>query len=213
MIKLENVYLKLNREFYALYDINLDIKNGEKVAIVGEDHSGKTMLLRLITKLEKPTKGAIFIKNTILEKIDFSKDVQMGYLPTKNIFFENKTVKYNLEYILKNKYSKEEINSIIVEKLEEFNFSNFSETKVKDLTEYEKTLLSILRLSLRKLEILLIDSIFEKYNCKQNNNLINLIQEKLIKEDTTVLLATKNEDIAKMFNFKIIKINNGSLED
>ena len=81
------------------------------------------------------------------------------------------------------------------------------------MTEYEKTILSILRLSLRKLEVLLIDSIFEKYNSKQNNNLINLIQEKLIKEDTTVLLATKNEDIAKMFNFKIIKINNGSLED
>ena len=214
MIKLKNVFLKLNREYFALYDINLEVNKGEKVAVVGGDQSGKTMLLRLLTKLERATRGDIYIKDTLIDKINFEFDVSMGYLPTKNIFFENKTVKQNLEYILKErKIKKEEIDGIISNKLTEFNFSNYSEHKVKELTEFEKTILSIIRLSLRDLEILLIDSIFENYNSKENEKLIKIINNNLIKPETTVLLATKNEDIAKLFNCKIIKINSGSLED
>ena len=214
MIKLKNVFLKLNREYFALYDINLEVNKGEKVAVVGGDQSGKTMLFSLLTKLERATRGDIYIKDTLIDKINFEFDVSMGYLPTKNIFFENKTVKQNLEYILKErKIKKEEIDGIISNKLTEFNFSNYSEHKVKELTEFEKTILSIIRLSLRDLEILLIDSIFENYNSKENEKLIKIINNNLIKPETTVLLATKNEDIAKLFNCKIIKINSGSLED
>ena len=44
MIKAKNLFLRYTREFYALYNINLDIEDGESVAFVGEDESGKTSI-------------------------------------------------------------------------------------------------------------------------------------------------------------------------
>ena len=41
MVEVKNLFLKYTREYYALYDINLNIEDGEAVAFVGEDESGK----------------------------------------------------------------------------------------------------------------------------------------------------------------------------
>ena len=52
MLSIKNLYLKYTKEYYALNDINLDVAVGESVALVGEQNSGKTSLLRVIAKLE-----------------------------------------------------------------------------------------------------------------------------------------------------------------
>ena len=63
MLRVKNLYLRYTREFYALYNINMEIADNERVAFVGEDESGKTSLLRIFSKLEKLTKGEVFIKD------------------------------------------------------------------------------------------------------------------------------------------------------
>ena len=45
MVQIKNLYLKYTREFFALYDVNMSIAEGESVAFVGEDESGKTSLV------------------------------------------------------------------------------------------------------------------------------------------------------------------------
>ncbi|BAH07750.1 hypothetical protein CKR_2699 [Clostridium kluyveri NBRC 12016] len=69
MIKVKNLYKKFN-ELTVLKGINLEIKKGEVIAIIGPSGTGKSTLLRCINYLEIPDKGTIEIGKL---KIDFEK--------------------------------------------------------------------------------------------------------------------------------------------
>ena len=88
MIKIENLYLAYNKEYYALYDINLEFKKGEVVALIGPEKKKKTTLLRTMAGLEKISKGNVLINDVPVGKIDFAHDVSLGYISRKPVLFE-----------------------------------------------------------------------------------------------------------------------------
>lgn len=59
--------------FTALQDINLDIRSGEFVAVVGKSGSGKTTLLNLLAGIDRPTSGAIAVAGTQLQSLSESQ--------------------------------------------------------------------------------------------------------------------------------------------
>lgn len=66
MIRTENlckVYQMGDAEVYALHNVNLEIQDGEFIAIIGPSGSGKSTLLNMIGCLDTPTSGAVFIDN------------------------------------------------------------------------------------------------------------------------------------------------------
>jgi subfamily B ATP-binding cassette protein MsbA len=98
-IRYENVSMKYpGREEYALYDVNLTVKRGEMVAIVGRSGSGKTTLVDLLARFYPPTSGMIYF-----DGIDTSTVVlrslrrQIGIVSQDVILF-NDTVKANITY-------------------------------------------------------------------------------------------------------------------
>lgn len=214
MIKIKNLFLRYTREFYALYDINIDIAAGESVAFVGEDESGKTSLLRILAKLEKLTKGEVYIKDIPLDKLNFKTDINAGYVPATPVFLEKKSVYENFKYILKGwEYTDKEIENKINSTIIEYSLEKIKDTKLKDLTLEEKYVLSLIRLTLRpSLELLMIDNIFDKLSQPTKEVVFNLIKQLKTKK-TTLIVATTKEEIANELCKRKIYFKDGSIVD
>lgn len=213
MISFVDVFVKYTKEFYALSGVSFEAKEGEVVALVGPEDSGKTCILRLLAGLEKQNRGEVYIKNIPIEKVDYVRDISMGYIPYKASFFEKKTVYDNLKYVLgirrEDRQSMEEkINKAVID----FNLEKIVNERVYKLSLFEKYLVSIARLSFRKLDILLIDNIFEELSSQETKELIRLFKKCFVGENTLVMLATSSEDVAEQMGARNIYLKYGSVE-
>ena len=213
MLQVKNLYLKYTREFFALYDVNMNIAEGESVALVGEDDSGKTSLLRVLAKLEKPSKGEVYIKDIPLAKLNYKTDINAGYVPASPVFLEKKTVYENFKYILKNwGYEESEIESKINAVIIEYAIEKLKDVKVKELSKEEKYVLSLIRLSMRELDLLMVDNIFDHISEATLEVVLELIK-KLKGKKTTLIVATTNTDIAAKLCKRNVYFKHGSVAD
>lgn len=213
MIEVKNLYLKFIREYYALYNINLSINDGECVAFVGRENSGRTTLLRVIAGLEKYDSGEVFINDRDLKTVDFKTDVELGYVPEIPVFFEHKTVYENLKYVLaERKFTKNEIEDKINDALINFNIEKYKNIKVKDLDIYEKYLISFVRLSLRNLKYLLVDNIFSSITAEEGEALLTLIDDIFLKNGVTTIVVANNYNFVSNICNRCINFNSGSIE-
>ena len=212
MIEVKGLFLKFIREYYALYDMNLTINDGECVAFIGKENSGRTTLLRTIAGLEKYDRGEIYINGRDIKTIDFKTDIELGYVPEVPVFFDQKSVYDNLKYVLEErKIPKNEIEEKINSALISFKIEKYKNIKVKDLDLYEKYLISFVRLSLRRLDYLLIDNIFSRITSEESQAILVLIKDLFLKNNTTtIIVSNKYEDIEPICN-RCIKFESGSI--
>jgi signal peptidase I len=75
-----------NEEFWALKDINLTIKKGERVGIIGPNGSGKTTLLKVIAGITTPTSGSIETQGNIVSLIDLEAGFHPDLTGIQNVY-------------------------------------------------------------------------------------------------------------------------------
>lgn len=197
MLSIKNLKLKYTKEFYALEDISIDVEVGESVAFVGEQNSGKTTLLRVVAKLEEFDSGEVYINRIPIKKIDFKTDLSVGYVPYCPVFLENKTVYENFKYILNKKGVKPaEAEKIINNAIIDFSIEKIRDEKIKNIRKEDKYILSLIRLSFRELDLLLVDNIFDEISDVYIEAIINLIK-RLKGANTTLILACTRPEIAE----------------
>jgi lipopolysaccharide transport system ATP-binding protein len=81
----------------ALNNISLEIKNGERLGIIGHNGSGKTTLLRVLSGVYPPTKGDIKVEGKISALTDFSMGMDSNASGIKNIIFRLAFMGYTFE--------------------------------------------------------------------------------------------------------------------
>ena len=213
MILAKNVYLSYTKEYFTLNNINLEIEKGSKSVLYGEQDSGKSSLLRVIAGLEKPTKGNVYLNTIDIDKVNFKNDVSLGYIGSAGVYLNNKSVRKNLEYVLKiRKENKDVILSKVANALIKYNMEGIADKRVKELSDYDKLKLSIARLSLRKLDLLIVDDVFNDLNSKEQAQILEYIDELKEFEDVTSIIATSNKKLCEKLGNNIIKIKFGSIE-
>ena len=150
MIKLINV-TKIFGLKVALRSINLEIADGETLAIIGGSGSGKSTLLRLMIGLIQPTSGQIWIGNDeishMTEKELMRVRLRMGMVFQYSALFDSMTVGENVAFGLveHTNYSRERINEIVREKLKQVGLDGVENRMPNELSGGMKKRVSLAR--------------------------------------------------------------------
>ena len=111
-IDLKNINFKYSDSSpFILRDINLNIKKGTTIGLIGESGIGKTTLINIILGLIQPTKGSIHVDGISISKNIKSWQSQIGYVP-QNVYLADDTIMKNIAFAL----PEEKIDTTLVKK-------------------------------------------------------------------------------------------------
>ncbi|MGA1840704.1 MAG: ABC transporter ATP-binding protein [bacterium] len=177
----------------ALNHIDLEIKKGEKVGIVGPSGGGKTSLIHLILRFYNPSEGMVFLNDLIIDayKIRSIRE-RIAYVP-QDVFLFNDTIRNNITF--GKEFSEQDVENAIkfahldelISTMEQGLESVIGERGVT-LSGGQRQRLALARIFLKKPDLFIFDEAFSALDSKSES----LIQESLkeiIKGRTAIIIA------------------------
>lgn len=214
-INFENVEFFYNEDEKVLHNISLNIKEGEKIGIVGETGSGKTSMLSLLMQNYLPQKGSIKIDGIEIQDYDINFYKEHIAYAQQDVFLFSDTLKENITLNNPN-ITEEDIWLAIdemgirhfVEKLpEQLNFKIGE--KGRNLSSGESQLIAFLRIYLRKPSILLLDEATSNID-PITETLIQKSIVPLTKQRTSIIIAHRLSTLSLCD--KILLLHRGKIE-
>ncbi len=139
MIKLENV-TKYFDTLKVLEGLNLEIKDGESLAIIGPSGCGKSTLLKLLIRLEELTSGKVFINNMDIHSLSqeglINLRKKVGFVFQSSALFDSMDVYENVAFALREhtKYDESKIAKIVKQKLAMVDLDGIEDVMPEELS-------------------------------------------------------------------------------
>ena len=201
---------------HVLKDIDLTIKKGEYVALMGPSGSGKSTLMNLLGCLDTPTSGSYMIANRDVSKMN---DNQLADVRNKEIGFVFQT--FNLiprQTALQNVAlplvyageKKEKRISRAKKVLDEVGLSDRITHKPNQLSGGQRQRVAIARALVNSPSIILADEPTGNLDSTTSNEIMKLFEE-IHKNGNTLIIVTHEEEIAQHAN-RIIRLKDGEIE-
>ncbi len=200
-IVLKNVFFSYDKSVNVLSNINLEIKEGEKVAIIGETGSGKSTLAQILIGLYPISAGEIFYNGVEIREIGYKKVREnVGFVIQSPMMFNN-TLRFNLT--LGERYSDKEIyQALKIAQLDEFvkilekGLDTIVGKNGTKLSGGQKQRLSIARVILSNPKVIIFDESTSSLDNKTEDKLLEAL-DSFIKEKTVITIAHRKNSIEK----------------
>ena len=200
----------------VLDDIDIEIKDGEFVSLMGPSGSGKSTLLYLVGGLDKPTKGKVLINGKDISKLS---DNEMSKLRRRDIGFvfqfynlvQNLTVEENIMLPVvmngeKESNYKERLDYI----LKTIGLEDKRKSLPKELSGGQQQRVSIARAVILNPSIIFADEPIGNLDSKSGKEVMELFKKINEEEHITILQVTHSEESAKYGN-RIIRLRDGKI--
>jgi len=219
LIKITNIKRNFslgNETVYVLKGIDLEIKKGEYVALMGPSGSGKSTLMNLLGCLDTPTSGNYILNGKDVSKM---KDDELAEIRSKEIGFVFQT--FNLlprTTALDNValpmiyagYSKSERVARATDVLQQVNLADRMDHQPNQLSGGQRQRVAIARALVNKPSIILADEPTGNLDSKTSVEIMKLFGD-IHAQGNTVILVTHEEDIAA-YAHRVIRLRDGLIE-
>ena len=216
MIKIKNVS-KFFGTKAALKNINLEIGDGETLAIIGGSGSGKSTLLRIMIGLIKPSEGEIWIGDDEISRLDEKEmtriRLKMGMVFQYSALFDSMTVGDNVAFGLveHTDLPKEKIREIVREKLKQVGLEGIEDRMPNELSGGMKKRVSLARAIAFGPEIIFYDEPSSGLDPITTNRIDELIIETQKALNVTSIVVTHDMVSACKIADRIAMVYNGDL--
>ena len=218
LLELKNIsktFFSGDRRINLFNNINLNIKKGDLIALVGPSGSGKSTFLHMLALLEEPNKGRIYLSKRDTGKMSENEKDKVRREKISIIFQNNNLLNdfTALENILMPLYIKGDINQRAKDKglkiLSEVKLNNRANHFPSELSGGEQQRVAIARSIISDTNLILADEPTGNLDRKTSKNVFNYFKN-LQKKNKAILFATHNRELANMADYKL-SISNSKL--
>ncbi len=212
--KVSRSFTRRGEDFFALKDIDLEVKQGEFLFLTGSSGSGKTTLLQIISGMLFASSGKVFLDGkqwedrTDQEASGF-RNRHIGFIPQEEGLLSSLTIFENisLPYTFSRELSLQEEK--IVQMAERLHISHLLDEYPKELSGGEKRRAVIVRAMILEPEILLADEPTANLDEENAKDVMEALKD-LNRQKTSVIVSTHDKEI--LFGSSVYKMNKGTLE-
>ena len=217
LIRVINVEKQYKNGVTALYNLNLNIKKGEFVFVIGASGSGKSTLIKMLYREEKPTKGQIIIGGINVAKLRNGKVYKLRrklgvvfqdykLLPKLNVY-EN--VAFALECI---GMHKSEIRARVIKVLKLVGLKEKVKSYPDQLSGGEQQRVAIARAIVNDPKLLICDEPTGNLDPVTSMEIMSVLEAVNKKLGTTIIMATHDKDIVNRMKKRVIMLDRGQLK-
>ena len=209
MIEVKNVTKKYGN-FYAVRNVNFQIKDGEIVGFLGRNGAGKTTTMNMLTGFIEPTSGEIIVEGHNIEKESKKVKAEIGYMPEGTPLYTDLTVKEFITYMAELKLvPKKERKKAVEEAIENTGLEKVKDNLTRNLSRGYKQRVSLAGAIVGKPKILILDEPTVGLDPKQVIEIRELI--KSFRKDHTVILSSHILSEISQICEKVIIIDKGEI--
>jgi putative ABC transport system ATP-binding protein len=209
-------YVMGDQEIHAVSGVDIEIKRGEYVAIMGPSGSGKSTLMNLIGCLDTPTRGQYYINGNLVSEMT---DDELARIRNKEIGFVFQTFNllpratslHNVELpLIYSGMAAEKRLEMAKQAMKQVDLERRMHHKPNELSGGQRQRVAIARALVNNPSILLADEPTGNLDTATGNEIMALF-ERLYQQGNTIVLVTHEHDIA-MHAHRIIHIRDGKVE-
>ena len=215
MIKLLNVYKKY-KSIEVLKNANLTVEQGELIFLTGVSGSGKSTIIKMLTKQDDPSNGSIIVNRTDISKLKKTKEIQK-YRQKIGIVFQDyqlikeMTVRDNLKFVLEYLGTDSKaIKTRIYDICSELGIIELLNKKVETLSGGEQQKAAIARAIINNPDIIVADEPTGNLDPKAKEDIIRIFQE-LNKKGATIIIVTHDIEIINSTLNKVYELIDGKI--
>lgn len=213
LLKIQDLYYTYGNGKLALESVSVDINEGERIAVIGSNGSGKSTFFLNINGVLTPEQGKITFRDTMVNKKNLKelrKNIGIVFQDADNQIIAS-TVKAEVGFGPMNlKLSKEEVSKRVEEAMTYMNISDFKDRPPHYLSGGEKKRVSIADIIAMKPEIIIFDEPTASLD-PVNAIILEEVLDKLSLEGKTMLISTHDVDFVYRWAERVLVFHQGKI--